>query len=100
MATTNFTLRIDETDKQNAEQVFKSLGMTLSTGINVYLKAVCRQQKIPFELALYEQDGVPATPKTWDEKREAFMALKGIMAGHEVDLDELRYERILSAWEE
>lgn len=50
MAITNYTLRIDETDKQKAENVFKTLGMTLSTGINVYLKAVGRQQRIPFAL--------------------------------------------------
>ena len=95
MATTNYTLRIDEQDKQNAEQVFKSLGMTFATGINVYIKAVCRQQKIPFELALFEVDGVRQTPKTREEKREAFMALKGILAGHDIDLDKMREERIL-----
>lgn len=50
MAVTNYTLRIDEADKQKAENVFKTLGMTLSTGINVYLKAVGRQQRIPFAL--------------------------------------------------
>lgn len=50
MAVTNYTLRVDEADKQKAENVFKTLGMTLSTGINVYLKAVGRQQRIPFAL--------------------------------------------------
>jgi DNA-damage-inducible protein J len=50
VAITNYTLRIDESDKQKAETVFKTLGMTLSTGINVYLKAVGRQQRIPFAL--------------------------------------------------
>lgn len=50
VAITNYTLRIDEADKQKAETVFRTLGMTLSTGINVYLKAVGRQQRIPFAL--------------------------------------------------
>lgn len=57
MAITNYTLRIDEADKQNAETVFKTLGMTLSTGINVYLKAVGRQRRIPF--ALNANDAAP-----------------------------------------
>ncbi|MCL1788372.1 MAG: type II toxin-antitoxin system RelB/DinJ family antitoxin, partial [Defluviitaleaceae bacterium] len=52
MAGTNYTLRIDETDKQQAELVFKALGMNLSTGINIYIKAVSRQQRVPFELDL------------------------------------------------
>jgi len=32
--------------------VFKALGMTFSTGINIYLKTVGRQQRIPFVLAI------------------------------------------------
>ena len=55
MATINYTLRIDETDKQQAERVFKALGMTFATGINVYLKTVTRQQKIPFMLEITEK---------------------------------------------
>ena len=54
MAAVNYTLRIDEGDKQKAEQVFKALGMTFSTGINIYLKTVGRQQRIPFALAVNE----------------------------------------------
>ena len=50
MAAVNYTLRLDEADKQKAEQVFKTLGLTFSTGINIYLKTVGRQQKIPFVL--------------------------------------------------
>ena len=52
MAAVNYTLRVDEADKQKAEQVFKALGMTFSTGINIYLKTVGRQQRIPFVLAI------------------------------------------------
>ena len=52
MATVNYTIRLDEADKQAAEQVFSQLGLTLAAGFNVYLKAVVRQQKIPFELDL------------------------------------------------
>jgi len=58
MATVNYTLRIDETDKQRAEQVFKTLGMTFSTGINIYLKTVGRQKRIPFALTI--NDVAPA----------------------------------------
>ena len=93
LATVNYTLRLDENDKQSAEQVFKQLGMTLSTGINIYIKAVNRQLRIPFDLALHERQEAIATQ---EEKKQAFMALSGILAGHEVDLDKEREERILS----
>lgn len=52
MAATNYTIRLDETDKLGAEQVFNQLGLTLAAGINVYIKAVNRQRKIPFALEL------------------------------------------------
>jgi len=38
VATTNYTLRIDETDKQRAEQIFRALGMNLSTGLTFISK--------------------------------------------------------------
>ena len=41
-----------------------------------------------------------ATVKTTkEEKEKLFMALSGILAGHEIDLDKEREERILSKWE-
>jgi len=98
MASVNYTLRIDELDKRNAEQVFKDLGMTFSTGINIYIKTVGRQQKIPFELSLNEQASTIASSAgaAKDEKWAAFMALEGVLAGHEVDLNKEREKRILS----
>ena len=98
MASVNYTLRIDESDKQNAERVFKDLGMTFSTGINIYIKTVGRQQRIPFELALTElsNTATPSANATKDEKWAAFMALEGALAGHEVDLNKEREERMLS----
>ena len=99
MATTNYTLRIDETDKQRAEYVFKELGMTFATGINIYLKMVGNQKRIPFELALDKQRAFSSIDEkiARDEKEKAFVALNGILAGHEIDLDKEREERILSS---
>ena len=95
MATTNYTLRVDDTDKQRAEQVFKELGMTFATGINIYIKTVSRQQKIPFELTLDKQAFSLEKSTSGDEKKKAFNALNGILVGYDVDLDAEREERIL-----
>jgi addiction module RelB/DinJ family antitoxin len=95
----NYSLRIDEKDKQMAEQVFKSLGMTFSTGINVYLKAVGRRQRIPFDLSLDGQEAAESTAKAVaarNDKKKAFDALNGILAGHEVDLPKERDKRLLA----
>jgi DNA-damage-inducible protein J len=92
MAAVNYTIRLDETDKQAAERVFNELGLTLAAGLNVYVKAVARQRKIPFDLALNENTGKTAR----EQKETSFKALSGLLAGHEVDLDRERAERILS----
>ena len=98
METANYTLRLNAEDKKRAEQVFKTLGMTLSTGINVYIKMVGREEKIPFDLAVSERTKLlPATKtSTKEEKKQAYLALKGILAGEDVDLDQARAERLLS----
>ena len=94
MATVNYTLRINEADKQIAEQVFKTLGMTFATGVNVYIKAVGRQQGIPFALSI--NDMAPAITL-----RDAFNALQeesaqnGIseMTMEEIDAEITAYRR-------
>ena len=97
MATANYSLRIDADDKKKAEQVFKALGMTFSTGINIYIKAVGRKQQIPFNLSL---DDIVIVPPKFEasrtEKEQAFNAIDGILAGHDIDLDREREGRILS----
>ena len=96
MATVNYTIRLDEADKQAAEKVFNQLGLTMAAGLNVYLKAVARQQKIPFELALNETPVATTATKLRTEKEKSFKALNGILAGYEIDLDKEREERITS----
>lgn len=46
------SIRLDAEVKEGAAEVFGSLGMSFSTGIEVYLRAVVREQGIPFDLAL------------------------------------------------
>ena len=98
MPTVNYTIRLDEADKQAAERVFSQLGLTLAAGLNVYLKAVARQQRVPFELALNEQaktaPSAVGTTKTRLDKEKSFRALSGILSGYEIDLDKERVERI------
>ena len=92
MATVNYTIRLDETDKKAAERVFNELGLTMAAGLNVYVKMVARQRKIPFDLALNAK-----TPNTTREQKEkSVMALSGLLSGYDVDLDKEREERILS----
>ena len=42
---------VDDTIKMEAERIFDDVGISMSTAINVYLKAVVRENRIPFELS-------------------------------------------------
>lgn len=44
------SLRIDDDVKRNAEQVCKDIGMSMSTAINIYLKKLGRERRIPFDV--------------------------------------------------
>ncbi|MCM1132950.1 MAG: type II toxin-antitoxin system RelB/DinJ family antitoxin [Ruminococcus flavefaciens] len=48
MAQINF--RIDEDTKESAEKFFSEIGMSMSTAITIFLRTVCREQRIPFEI--------------------------------------------------
>lgn len=56
------TVRIDPTLKNAANEVFDRLGISLSAGIVAFLKAVVREQGIPFRMTVSEQAGT--TPVT------------------------------------
>lgn len=42
---------VDGNIKREAEKIFDDIGISMSTAINIYLKAVVRENRIPFELS-------------------------------------------------
>lgn len=44
------SLRVDDEVKRCAEQTFDDIGLSMSTAINIFLKKVARERRIPFEL--------------------------------------------------
>lgn len=50
MTTTNITLRIDKSLKEEADELFNGLGMSFTTAINVFIRKALATQSIPFEI--------------------------------------------------
>lgn len=44
------SVRVDDEVKRNAEATLNTIGIPMSTAVNVFLKAVAREHRIPFEL--------------------------------------------------
>jgi DNA-damage-inducible protein J len=51
MALSTITARVDEHDKIDFDAFCSSVGLNTSTAINLFVKAVLREKRIPFEIA-------------------------------------------------
>ncbi|MBM0046241.1 type II toxin-antitoxin system RelB/DinJ family antitoxin [Anaerococcus sp. mt242] len=50
MTQSQINVRVDSDTKKDAERICSEIGISLSSAINVYLKKIVRENKIPFEL--------------------------------------------------
>ncbi|MCL1820153.1 MAG: type II toxin-antitoxin system RelB/DinJ family antitoxin [Oscillospiraceae bacterium] len=50
MAQTTLNVRIDEDVKKSLEEFCASVGMNTSVAVNMFAKAVIREQRLPFEV--------------------------------------------------
>ena len=71
--TTNLSIRLDRDLKDQADQLFSAMGMSLTTAITVFVRQAVRQKKIPFEITLSDsesravsmQEAIAATERIW-----------------------------------
>ncbi len=45
------SLRVDDDVKRNAEITLNDIGLSMSAAINIFLKKIAREKRIPFELS-------------------------------------------------
>ena len=67
MAQANVNIRMDAELKNNLDQLCNELGMTISTAVTIFAKAMVRNGGIPFDVRI-------ATPNT--ETLEAFQEIE------------------------
>ena len=56
MESSTLNVRVDANDKKCFEQFCSSVGMNVSTAVNMFIKAVLREQKLPFEVCVKNYD--------------------------------------------
>ena len=52
MSQSNICIRMDENLKKRFDYLCNEFGLTMSTAINMFIKAVVRENRIPFEITL------------------------------------------------
>ena len=55
-ATTSMSIRMDRTVKEQSQQLFKSLGLDMTTAINIFLRQSLIHKGIPFEVTFNGAD--------------------------------------------
>lgn len=68
MAQTNINIRMDEGLKEEFDRLCTEFGLSMTTAFNVFARAVVRECRIPFEIAL---DPNAETREAINEVREA-----------------------------
>lgn len=82
---TQISVRLDEDVKRNAEEACEDIGISLSSAINIFLKKLGREHRIPFEVSgdpFYSQTNMDRLRKSINE-----LETKGGTI-HEVNLDD------------
>lgn len=57
MAKVSVQVRVDEKIKQESTELFASLGLDMSTAINIFLQQAVRCKGLPFDVKIPEQNG-------------------------------------------
>jgi len=75
LASASITIRTDDEIKRQASAVFAQLGMDMSTGINVLLRAIVRDQGFSFPITLepdaeYREWMKRELQKSWEERSD------------------------------
>ena len=86
MAQSTFSIRMDETIKQQFDQLCAEFGMTASTAFNIFARTVVRERKIPFEIS------APQKTVSLEDGEKAFMMLRE--AARKNGLQEMTLEEI------
>lgn len=79
------SLRIDDDVKKKAEEACADIGLSLSTAINIYLKKLGREKRIPFEVSadpFYSKENIARLRKSVAQMESTGGTV------HEVDFDD------------
>ena len=73
------SLRVDDKTKRDAEKTLNDIGLSMSTAINIFLKTVAREKRIPFELSadpFYSAENIAEIERRIDNIRAGKSTLK------------------------
>ena len=73
------SLRVDDDVKRRAEKTLDDIGLSMSAAINIFLKTIARENRIPFELSadpFYSQENIAELERRIVDTRSGKSVLK------------------------
>ena len=80
METLTLNVRVDANDKKSFEKFCSSVGMNVSTAINMFIKAVLREQKLPYEVKANTFDDI-----VYEKLKEAELEMNNTSKRYSID---------------
>ena len=82
MSKTSMSIRLDSEVKEQAQQVFNSLGIDMTTAINIFLRQAIQYQGLPFDVRLDESRKLVEVLADLDQNRnmsQSFVSVSDLM---------------------
>lgn len=79
MAQTLVNFRIDEETKKEMEKVCDELGMTVTTALNIFIRKMTREKRIPFDVSIdpfYSKSNMEAIDESIKQLKEGKVVVK------------------------
>lgn len=76
--TTTIQVRVEEKMKRDAQKVFATMGLDLSSGIKLYLARVTQEQRVPFELRIPNTETAKAIRDLEAGKGQSFSSVEDL----------------------
>ena len=78
MSKTSMSIRLDSEVKEQAQQVFNSLGMDMTTAINIFLRQAIQYQGLPFDVRLDENRRLLEVLTDLDQNRNMSQSFESV----------------------
>ena len=78
MSKTSMSIRLDSEVKEQAQQVFNSLGMDMTTAINIFLRQAIQSQGLPFDVRLDENRKLLEVLTDLDQNRNMSQSFESV----------------------
>ena len=81
MAQTLINFRIDENTKKEMEELCDELGITMTTALNIFIKKMTREKRIPFDVSVdpfYSESNIKAIKESIKQLKNGKVVVKTI----------------------